>query len=66
MSKSKEYASVHRFHDQVAIYVGTGETVYLAAHEADQLGKALVRFAKDTKNNTFQESQLHTFRMIEG
>ena len=41
---------VHRFGDKVAIYIGTGATVYLTTDEALQLGRQLMDCACDAVN----------------
>ena len=42
-------ASVHRFNDKVAVYVGKGETVYITGKEARKLAAALNKCARDIK-----------------
>ena len=40
---------VYRLHNEVAIVVGTGETVYMAPETAYKLADALEAFANDVK-----------------
>lgn len=54
-------AQIHRFRDKVAIYVGTGETVYLTPREAYQLGQHLTIFAQDCEFVEFVDSDKSTF-----
>lgn len=49
-------AAVHRFRDQVAVHVGTGETVYLTQRQARTLARELYRTARDIDNRAFAES----------
>ena len=53
---------VHRFHDTVAAYVGTGPTTYMTPHQARELGKALIAAADDTDAVKFTQSTVGTFR----
>lgn len=57
---SKSIASVHRFHDKVAVYVGDGGTTYLSAKQAEALAKALRACAKSVKTEKFSESNFNT------
>jgi hypothetical protein len=50
-------ASVHRFHDKVAVYVGTGETVYLDAEQAAALAAAIQKCKRDIFSKSFSESK---------
>lgn len=50
-------ASVHRFHDCVAVYLANGRTVYLRPAEAGALAKALCECARDIKKNEYSRSQ---------
>lgn len=56
------HAQVHRFRDDVAIYLGKGETVYLTPKEARQLSAAINRAAKSCETETFTESTCGTTR----
>lgn len=40
---------VHRFHDKVALWTGTGGTVYLNVTEAQLIGDALQEAASDIR-----------------
>jgi hypothetical protein len=56
-------AQIHRFHDKVAIYLGNGETVYLTADEALELGSELTRYGNDVRNKTYLDSQIGTYNL---
>ena len=56
----KTIASVHRFHDQVAIYVGDGSTTYLTAKQARALARALRDCAKSVVDERFVDSAFGT------
>ncbi len=56
-------AQVHRFRDAVAVYLGKGGTVYLTAHDAARLAKALNVTARDVKARPFQESTCGTHEL---
>lgn len=56
-------AQVHRFHDSVALYIGTGETVYLTHDQAQQLGRALIDCAHDVWKVPFGKSDIGTVRV---
>lgn len=56
----KIVASVHRFGDQVAIYVGDGSTTYLTAKQARRLGAALRDCARSVVNEKFVDSAFGT------
>ena len=53
--RSKIPAQVHRFHDCVAIYIGTGETVYLTPKEARQLARAINKTARSCDREEFRD-----------
>ncbi len=53
-------AQVHRFRDYVAIYIGTGETVYLTPKQARQVSRALNKVAKSCDSETFSASTCGT------
>jgi len=53
-------ASVHRFHDTVAVYIGMGETIYLSAKEAAALARALNACSRDIKKSSFVNSEFKT------
>jgi len=52
----KIIASVHRFGDKVAIYVGDGSTTYLTAKQARALARALRDCAKSVVDERFVNS----------
>ena len=56
----KNVASVYRFGDQVAIYVGDGSTTYLMAKQARALARALRDCAKSVVDEKFFESSFGT------
>ena len=56
----KTIASVHRFGDQVAIYVGNGRTTYLTTKQARALARALRDCARSVVNEKFFESSFGT------
>lgn len=56
----KTIASVHRFGDQVAIYVGDGSTTYLTAKQARALARALRDCAKSVVDERFVDSTFGT------
>ena len=56
----KNVASVHRFGDQVATYVGDGSTTYLTAKQARALARALRDCAKSVVNEKFVNSAFRT------
>lgn len=58
--REKIPAQVHRFRDHVAVYLGTGETVYLTPREARQFTRAINRVAKSCEGETFAESTCGT------
>lgn len=52
----KTIASVHRFKDTVAVYVGGGETVYLTVKEAAALAAAVQKCKRDILKSSFVDS----------
>ena len=56
----KNIASVHRFGDQVAIYVGNSRTTYLTTKQARALARALRDCARSVVNEKFFESSFGT------
>ena len=52
----KSIASVHRFGDQVAVYVGDGSTTYFTAKQARALARALRDCAKSVVDEKFVDS----------
>lgn len=53
-------ASVHRFRDKVAVYIGTGPTVYVTPKEAAKLARALTGCARDIRARSFVSSHFGT------
>ena len=53
-------AQVHRFHDYVALYIGTGETVYFKPADARKLSRAINKAAKSCETESFAESTCGT------
>jgi hypothetical protein len=51
---------VHRFNDAVAVWVGTGQTVYMSVKQAEALAKALRTAAKSIKTERFVDSTCGT------
>lgn len=47
---------VHRFHDKVAVYIGTGATVYLEPKQARAFARAMVKAAQSCEKESFAES----------
>lgn len=58
--RKKIHAQVHRFRDYVAVYLGTGETVYLEPKQAHALAKALNKAAKSCETESFSDSTCGT------
>ena len=58
-----KHAQVYRFHDTVAIYIGTDPTVYMTPYKARKLSKALLEAAKDIKARNFLDSKVGTFEL---
>lgn len=56
----RSVASVHRFGDAVAVYVGDGQTTYLSPTQARRLARALNRCAWSIANEKFVESSFGT------
>jgi hypothetical protein len=54
--RAKITAQVHRFGDYVAVYIGTGETVYLTPKQARALSRAMNKAAKSCETQPFSES----------
>jgi hypothetical protein len=49
-------SQVHRFHDSVALFIGTGATGYFTAKEARQIARALNSCAKSVERERFSAS----------
>lgn len=58
-------ASVHRFGDQVAVYVGDGSTTYLTAKQARALARALRDCAKSVVDEKFVDSSFGCQEVLE-
>ena len=54
-------SQVHRFHDNVAAYLGDGSTVYMTPSQARAFGTALIDAANDVDETPFINSTLRTF-----
>lgn len=50
-------AQVHRFHDAAALYVGTGQTVYIDAKSARRMARALYAVARSIESEPFAQSE---------
>lgn len=61
----KTMASVHRFHDKVAVYVGNGGTTYLTAKQARKLARALAACAKSVVDEKFVDSSFGIAEVLE-
>lgn len=61
-------AQVHRFRDKVAIYIGTGATVYLDPKDARQISKAINKVARSCERESFAQSSgnTHSFDFPKG
>ena len=59
-------ASVHRFRDKVAVYLGTGETTYLTQEQALDLAVAMCDCSQDIETHPkFSESEFTTTEVPE-
>jgi hypothetical protein len=56
-------ASVHRFRDAVAVYVGTGPTQYLTPKEARKLARAINTAARSCDSEAFKDSSVGTIHI---
>ncbi len=56
-------AQVHRFRDCVALYIGTGETVYLSPKDARKLSRAVNKAARSVEREKFVDSSGNTFEL---
>lgn len=56
-------AQIHRFHEDVAIYLNTGKTIYLSVDEAKQISQAIDDCVVDINNCKYRDSKLKTFSM---
>lgn len=53
-------ASIHRYRDKVAIYLGEGKTIYLTVRDAEFIAQALDDCATDIRNVNFTNSEFTT------
>lgn len=53
-------AQVHRFRNCVAVYVGTGETVYMTPKDARKLSRAINKAARSVEREKFVDSSGNT------
>ena len=58
--RDKIRAQTHRFRDYVAVYIGTGETVYLTPKQARQLTRAINKVARSCDTESFSQSTCGT------
>jgi hypothetical protein len=58
--KTTEYASIHRFNEQVALSIGEGKTMYLTGDMAMQLAQTLTACARDICRTKFTSSNFRT------
>ncbi len=49
-------ASVHRFRNKIAVYLGAGETVYLSVSQTRKLIEGLTRCADSVESESFCDS----------
>ncbi len=56
----KIHAQVHRFHDRVALYIGTGAPVYLKPANAREIAAALNSVAESCDSEAFTRSTVGT------
>lgn len=58
------YLQVHRFHDSVAVYIGSGgKTVYMTPEEAQTLATALNACAHNTMSTPFGKDSIPTWSL---
>lgn len=48
--------NTHRFHDNVAIWIGDGETVYLTAKDARKLARAINKTVRSIERESYLDS----------
>ena len=56
----------HRYRDSLAIYIGTGETVYLPANDARNLSRAINKTVRSIERESFQDSPNNLDFNLEG
>lgn len=61
MKQHIENGSLHRFGDDVAIWIGEGETEYLDFNQAMRLKNALNKYIREMRDHvSFQDSKINT------
>lgn len=63
MTTQTNSARTHRFHNSVAVSIGTGETIYLDPATARELAHAIERTARDIDSIEFADSQCPTIEI---
>ena len=63
MTKKPFNVGVHRFHDSVAIWIGTGETVYLTTKDARKLSRAINKTCRSIERERYLDSSDLTFSL---
>ena len=58
--KNVRAAQVHRFHDSVSLWIGTGDSVYLTPADARSLAAALLIAVEDAETRPFVASTCGT------
>lgn len=58
--RSKIKGQVHRFRDYIAVYIGTGETVYLDPKQARAFSRAINKVCKSCETESFSQSTCGT------
>jgi len=61
MAEKVTYASGHRFHEQVAISVGNGETVYFTVKEARALSRGINKICRACERVDYGDGPNLTF-----
>ena len=56
MQNETIHAKVHRFRDQVAIYLGNGQTVYIEPKDARKISGAINAAARSCERESFAQS----------
>lgn len=60
MNDAKINAQVHRFGDNVAMYLGDGSTVYLKPRDARKIAAAIYKVARSCERERFVDSSGNT------
>ena len=58
-------SQVHRFGDCVAVFLGTGQTLYFTPKEAGEIAQALSKTKRDIMAHKFTDSRCGTFHLPE-